>query len=236
MLTLLLAESALERVPESLWSYPVISATAKRRNKKPSEILLDSSLHHTAMRTLPDSERRGRPDIIHISLLVAMDSILNKKNMLRVVIHTQNNEVISINPSTRIIKNYDRFVGLMEQLFQQHFVPDEHNPLFILEKECTLQEIIKRYDADRVIGFDTGCNEVKLPLFFKDLKKQKQNDLLCIIGGFPKGNFSCNVKKQVDDVISIYPEMVPAWTVTSEIIVNYENVFASEKKSRTQSG
>ncbi|MEM0466256.1 MAG: 16S rRNA methyltransferase [Candidatus Thermoplasmatota archaeon] len=231
MLHLLIAEAALELVPEELWSHPVVVATARRRNKKPSEIILDSSLHHNAMWTLPDAERRGRPDIVHTCLLVALDSILNKKNMLRVLIHTRNDELISVNPGTRVIKNYDRFVGLIEQLFEKQCVPDEQNPLLTIEKDYTIQKILKRYPADVVLGFDTGNHEIQLPLIFKELKKQKKQELVCIIGGFPKGSFRCNLHDLADTVVSLYQEMVPAWTIVSEILVNYENVFTQKNRN-----
>jgi rRNA small subunit pseudouridine methyltransferase Nep1 len=75
---LVLAESALELVPSELRRHPAVLADAKRRRKKPGEILLDRSRHHPAMRDLPDASRRGRPDIVHQVLLVFQYSMLNR--------------------------------------------------------------------------------------------------------------------------------------------------------------
>ena len=49
-LNLLLADSELEMVPRELWSHPAVVQNAKKRGKKPSQVLLDASLHHSAFR------------------------------------------------------------------------------------------------------------------------------------------------------------------------------------------
>jgi len=225
MLTLVLAESELELIPKSLLNDSRILASAHRREKHPEEMILDSSMHHGVMHNLPEQERRGRPDITHISLLVALESILNKREGLQIMIHTRNDEVIMIDPKTRIIKNFDRFLGLMEQLFQKKMLPDEEQPLLRLRTGVSLQKLIKEISSDYIIVCSTEGKPVHLPQFFSELKKEKHRNLLCIIGGFPKGVFHTDLSKDADQVISIYPEMVPAWTVVAEVIVNYENTF-----------
>ena len=229
MLTIVLAESELERIPIALLRHQTIVSSAQRRMKKPSEILLDSNYHHAAMRNLPEWERRGRPDIVHLFLLVTLESIANKKNFLRVIVHTRNDEMIAFNPTTRIMRNYDRFVGLMEQLFEKQVIPDEEKPLITLTKDKKLNQIVKQNSYDYIIAFSSEGKHVNLPTYFTDVQKKKKENILCIIGGFPKGNFNNDVTELSDEIISIYPEMVPAWTVASEVVVNYENIFLSEK-------
>ncbi|MCC6050815.1 MAG: 16S rRNA methyltransferase, partial [Thermofilum sp.] len=55
---LLLAEAGLELVPKELWSHPAVRASARRRGKKPGEILLDVALHHSAMVGLGERWKR----------------------------------------------------------------------------------------------------------------------------------------------------------------------------------
>ena len=50
MLSLVIAESALELVPLELQKHNSVIASARRFNKKPSEILLDISWHFAAMK------------------------------------------------------------------------------------------------------------------------------------------------------------------------------------------
>lgn len=60
-----------------------------------------------------------RPDITHQSLLTLMDSPLNKAGKLEVYITTTTNQVIRINPATRIPRTFKRFAALMAQLLQK---------------------------------------------------------------------------------------------------------------------
>ena len=69
MLTLVLADTELERVPAPLQHHPAVRASARKRGRSPAAILLDSSMHHPALRRYSEGERRGRPDIAHIVLV-----------------------------------------------------------------------------------------------------------------------------------------------------------------------
>ena len=117
-LTLILADSEIETVPSEFWSHPAVVQNARKRKKKPSQVLLDSTLHHSLFRNPDERNRRGRPDIVHQFLLLGLDSILNGENRLRLYIHTRNDELISVDPRTRLPKNYNRYSGLFEELFR----------------------------------------------------------------------------------------------------------------------
>ncbi len=119
MMHLILADSELELMPEEI---------------KKRKILLDSSLHHSLMKGLKDWKRRGRPDIVHVFLLIAQESILNRKGLLKTYIHTRNDEIIYVNPEMRIIKNYNRFKGLMQQLLIHGKVPLKGKSLMEMKK------------------------------------------------------------------------------------------------------
>ena len=60
-----------------------------------------------------------RPDILHQSLLTLLDSPLNKAGQLQVYITTTTNQVIKVNPVTRIPRTFKRFAALMAQLLQK---------------------------------------------------------------------------------------------------------------------
>lgn len=228
MLTLVLAEAELELIPEEIISHPSIVSYSKKLNKKARNLILDSSFHHPALKKLPEGNRRGRPDIVHIFLLVSLDSIANKRNHLRVIVHTRNNQAIYVNPETRIMRNYTRFIGLMEQLFEKKVIvsgEDEEKILLELKEDVTIEKILEEEKCDAVITFSSKGEKVNLFDYLRKLKENNCKDLLCIIGGFPHGDFHFNVKRYSKDVISIYDEPLSAWVVGSEIIVNYENIF-----------
>jgi|WetSurMetagenome_2_1015567.scaffolds.fasta_scaffold204773_2 rRNA small subunit pseudouridine methyltransferase Nep1 len=218
MLNLLLADAEIELIPRELFHHPSVKANAKRRGKPPAEILLDSTIHHSALRKLTEGERRGRPDLVHFYLLLALESIMNKRGLLKTYIHTRNDEFITVNPSTRIPKNYNRFVGLMESLLLRGSVPPDGDPLLQLHRGYDLKKCLEELHASKVMALSEEGTRVCLDEHFSGTS----GDALCIIGGFPKGDFKSDLYV-VDEIISISEEHLTVWTVTSEVLVNYEN-------------
>ncbi|GAB6135707.1 16S rRNA methyltransferase [Thermococcus prieurii] len=215
MLHLVIADSELELVPKSIVEHPAVVNYAKRRGKKPEEVILEGSYHHSALRKLDDGERRGRPDIVHICLLNALESIANKEGKLRVYVHTRNNEVIYIKSETRLPRNYNRFLGLMESLFKNGVVPKDLTLLRIEEK--TLGELVEEIGPDEVfVMHEEG--ELMKPRDFGKVLAGLENPLV-IVGGFPHGDFRSKVEGKK---VSLYREPLMAWTIVNEILVNFE--------------
>jgi len=152
MLNLVFVEAALETVPESIQNHPAVMKNADRYGKKPGEVLLDRSLHHAAMKSLPRAEKRGRPDILHFCLLEALGSPLNIEGGLRVWVNTFGGYTISVSPKVRLPRDCVRFKGLIEQLFKFRRVPPESSePLLIMEK-MSLIGLLKTMKPDRVLA------------------------------------------------------------------------------------
>jgi len=216
MLTLVLADSELELVPKEIQSHPSVRNYAKNRGKSPTKILLDSSYHHPALKKIPQGDRRGRPDIAHVFLLICLDSIVNIEGGLRTILHTRNNEMINVAPETRIPKNYNRFVGLIEDLYEKGQVPEAGSPLMTIEKDKDLTTILKDI-SDKSIALDPRGKSINLTDFFKEQK----GSMTFVIGGFPHGDFITPVKEVCSEVVSISTSSLKAWTVASEILVCY---------------
>jgi rRNA small subunit pseudouridine methyltransferase Nep1 len=226
-LTLILAESALETIPRELWSHPVIKRFSERKGKHPRLIMLDRSYHHYAMKNMENSMKRGRPDIVHFSLLEALGSPLNREGLLRVYIHTINNYVISISPEIRLPKNFNRFIGLMEDLFEHWKVPPKGKQLLTLEKK-TLPDFISDLKPTYIILFDRTGRAKTLEEAVLSLAKKERP--LAIIGGFPHGEFSDTILNLANEIVCIDPETLEAWTVVSRVIYEYERVLSIPKK------
>ena len=221
-LKIIIAESALELVPQPLWNDPIILRSAKKRRKKPSEILLDVSIHYPAMKNLPDRFKRGRPDIIHVTLLNLLESPLNRENLLRVYIHTYNDLVIFVRPDIRIPKNYNRFVGLMEQLFIEGKVPpDSETPLMYL-KNLKLRDLIRNLDIDNVVLLDEKGKRVKVKELAEKIAKEKTT---IVIGGFQEGEFTEETYSLANEIVSIYDKPLTTWIVASRVVEAYEEVL-----------
>jgi rRNA small subunit pseudouridine methyltransferase Nep1 len=228
LLILILAESALEPIPQGLWRHPAIKRHSKRHEKPPGLILLDRSYHHFAMKNLKENEKRGRPDIVHFALLEALGSPLNKEGLLQVYVHTVNDYVITVNREARLPRNYNRFVGLMEQLFESGRVPSTGQTL--LKLECkTLPKLLHEIQSDYVVAFSRRGSPKTLEEAVSNLLHKKKPAV--IIGGFPHGHFSETTIRLASEVICVDPEMLETWTLTSRVIYEYERaVSLSEKR------
>jgi len=218
MLHLILADAELELVPEELWNHPSVINVAQRRGKKPRNILLDSTFHHSAIKEYFKGEenRRGRPDITHYFLLNSLESPLNLKNGLRVYVHTRNNEVIFIRPETRIPKSYNRFVGLIEELFHNGYVPSKNDPLLWIER-LNIKDLLMNIGEENVLVL---CSKGEKKRIYETIEK----DQAVIIGGFPSGTFISDIKNFKK--VSIFDVDLTAWVTAYEVIANYEFKFS----------
>ncbi|MGC8663546.1 MAG: 16S rRNA methyltransferase [Thermoplasmata archaeon] len=218
MLNLILADSEIELIPEELWNHPSVIKHAQRRGKKARNIILDSNFHHSAIKQFfPGEEnRRGRPDIVHYFLLNSLESPLNLSGNLTVYVHTRNNFTIFIRPETKIPKSYNRFLGLMEDLFHNGYVPSGDKPLIRIE-ELNLKSLLKKINIENIIVM---CSDAKIEKM-QDFLERNQ---VIIIGGFPSGNFISNIQNYRR--LSIFKESLTAWVTAYEIISNYELKFS----------
>ncbi len=231
MLILILAESALEPIPKGLWSYHVVRAHSKRLGKSPGLLLLDRSYHHSAMKKLGESEKRGRPDIVHFALLEALGSPLNKEGLLQVYVHTRNDYVVTVNSEARLPRNYNRFVGLFEKLFELGMVPSPEQTLLKVEHR-TLSDLLEETKTDYVMAFSRKGSPKTLEEAISKLSEKQRPAV--IIGGFPHGHFSETTIRLANEVVSIDPEMLGTWTLTSRVIYEYERAISLPKKRLKQ--
>jgi rRNA small subunit pseudouridine methyltransferase Nep1 len=227
LLTFILAEAALGTVPENLWSHPAIRRQAKRQNKFPQQLLLDRSFHHSAMNQLVNNKKRGRPDITHFVLLEALGSPLNKENLLQIYIHTYEDYVITVNPSTRLPRNCIRFNGLMEQLFQLRKVPSGGKTLLKLEQK-TMPQLIADIEPDYVLAFSKEGKPKTIQDAVWPLKLKHRP--VVIVGGFAHGHFLDTTSKLANEIVSVDVEMLEAWTIASRIIYEYEKSLSLHTK------
>lgn len=211
----ILADSELELVPQEIVNERCILNNARARGKAPEKILLDASHHHPAFGRLPDSERRGRPDIVHFFLMLCIDSDLSAEGKLRVFVHTRNNDVIAVNPETRLPPHYPRFVGLIESLYEQRVVPSRENALLELRNGVTLDALVSALKPDEVVVFTPSGEAVPLPERLASIKGER---VVVIIGGFSKGDFRSDLSKIKHTKISLGPRLQKVWTVTAKIL------------------
>jgi rRNA small subunit pseudouridine methyltransferase Nep1 len=216
----ILADSELELIPPELQRERSILNSARMRGKAPEKILLDASHHHPAFVKLKESERRGRPDIVHFFLMLSMDSDLNAAGKLKVFVHTRNNDVIAVKPETRLPPHYPRFVGLIESLYEQRVVPSRENALLELRNNVPLETLVTALKPDEVIVLDPTGKEASLERKCADVEGKT---IVVIIGGFSKGDFRTDLTKFKHEKISLGTRQQKVWTITSKVLcaINY---------------
>lgn len=226
MLTLLLADAELELVPEAIADHPQVTAAAQRRDRDPTRTLLDANVHHRAMQKaeLDEHRRRGRPDLVHLFLLTALDSALNLEGGLETVVHTRNHEEITVAPETRIMRAYPRFQGLVESLFQEGAVgPADRAPLLELSRRRPLPAILKDRDPDHVVVLDEGGEPTDPPDRIPFLAGE-HDDVCVVLGGFPEGDYASPVEDLADETWRIHDQRLTVWSAASEVLAHWRHL------------
>jgi len=184
MISLVLSESSLELVPTELKHHPSTISHARKLGKHPSEILLDNSWHFAAMKGIDNELKRGRPDLVHFSILEATTIPLYLKNKIKLYVHTLDDKVISFGENVHIPKSYHRFEGVIEKLYQDKKITTKDDELLLEIKEKTFSEIIYEINTSKVIGFSPNGNKSTYEKIIKEI-----TDNTCIVlGGFQKGH------------------------------------------------
>ena len=220
MISLIISESALELVPFELENHPSVVSHAKKLGKYSSDILLDNSWHFAAMKGIKNEIKRGRPDLVHFSILEATTIPLYYQNKLNLFVHTIDNKVIRFGKNVHIPKSYHRFQGVIEKLFQEKKIISK-NELLLDMKEQTFSELIEEINPSSVIGFST---EGELSSYQKIASEIPDNSCI-VLGGFQKGHFSDSVQNKITNLYSVGNESFECHVVTSRILYEYEKTI-----------
>lgn len=224
MLHIILLDCALELIPREISSLKQIQKHATRRGKKPSELLLDQTHHGQSMTKLSQSERRGRPDITFLSLMSILETPLCKEGLLSVHLHLQDGRIIEVQPDVRLPRNYDRFVGLMEQLLLKGRVPPQGDSLLHIVKG-SLGDLISKLQAGSASTMTLLAIEGGQQTSIENLRNLLPQDpsvpVIVGIGAFPHGNLSDETVSMFDTHLELDREIMMAWQVCAEVLWTY---------------
>jgi rRNA small subunit pseudouridine methyltransferase Nep1 len=220
MISLIISESALELVPLELEDHPSVVSHARKLGKYTSDILLDNSWHFAAMKGIKNEIKRGRPDIVHFSILEATTIPLYLENKLNLFVHTIDDKVIHFGKNVHLPKSYHRFQGIIEKLYREKKII-ANNELLLEIREQTFSELIDEIKPSKIIGFST---EGELSSYEKIAAQISDNSCI-VIGGFQKGHFSDSVQNTITDLFSIRNESFEGHVVVSRILYEYEKTI-----------
>jgi rRNA small subunit pseudouridine methyltransferase Nep1 len=217
MLSLIIAESALELVPSELQRHNSVIASARRFNKKPSETLLDISWHFAAMKGIKNEIKRGRPDLVHFSLLEACSIPLYFENKLNVFVHTTDDKVISVGQNVRLPKSYHRFTGLVEKLYSTGRIEENSNALLEIKK-MSFGNLIKKINPKQTIALSS--KGVKSS--YQKVAEEMDGNTCLVVGGFSKGQFSDENKNYFNKIVLVDKNSLEAHIIISRVLYEYE--------------
>jgi len=219
-LSLILAESSLELIPKEIQNHPSVLSHSKKLGKPPSNILLDNSWHYAAMKGIQNENKRGRPDIVHFSLLEACSIPLFFEKKLSIYVHTLNDKVIKIGDDVHLPKSFHRFTGLIEKLFYEKRIESEGKRLLEIN-DMSFSKLIEEIKPKNVVGLSS----VGKPSSFSDVAESLSENSCIIIGGFQKSHFSDSTVSKIDQLVSIDSNSLESHIVTARILYEYEKTI-----------
>ncbi len=219
-LSFVLAESALELVPKEIQRSPAVVSDSRRRGVDAARILLDRSLHHSAMTRLKDAEKRGRPDLVHAALLSVTGAPLFLDGHIRVFVHTNADLVLEIAEKTRIPKSYFRFRGLVEKL-----IAEKSDEELVKVYAASVKDLVKkRISPDVLFGLTVQGRQMRLEELAREVTAARNPCV--IVGGFPHGHFSAEILLLVDELVRIHAKPLEAHVVASRVVYEVEKAAA----------
>ncbi len=222
LLTILLAEASIESFPEELMKDLNVRNFFSKLKKSPPEVMLDVNFHKQFMEDLPDFEKRGRPDIVHFTLLSCFGSILAREERLQVIIHTYDDQIINLNPEIRLPKSIERFNGLILQLFKDGRSPPTGDQVLMNLTKSSLPDLVKdlREKHDVIIEFSVKGDQLT-SLEYSKIIFESTNPLL-IFGAFPHGEIKNIPSEFIDKKLGIYEKGLDLFAVISQILAGQQ--------------
>lgn len=186
VITFVLGECELELVPRELLGAPSVKRRARERRRPPEHLLLDQARDHEALAALPDGDRRGRPDIVHLVTLLVQDSPLAAAGQTRLLWHTRNGELVHVRRDLRPPRAQSKFYQLCEDLLRQGEVP-MGKPLLRMERGVSLSEALAREGKGPIVLLAEEGAPARTPTF--TALAREHADLTLLVGGFPRGTW-----------------------------------------------
>ena len=220
MISLILAESSLELVPSELQHHPSVISHARKLGKHPSEILLDNSWHFAAMKGIENEMKRGRPDLVHFSILEATTIPLYLQDKIKLYVHTLDDKVISFGKNVHIPKSYHRFAGVIEKLYQEKEITVKDDVLLEIQ-EKTFSELVDEINPSKILGFSTAGDSST----YEKIAKDMPDDACIVIGGFQKGHFSNSIESKITDLYSVGDVSFEGHVIVARMLYEYEKTI-----------
>lgn len=218
--SIILEEASLELVPAKFQRHRSCKLIENRSDVQPELQILDDNYHHEIISKLPDSAKRGRPDIVHFALLDIVSTPAYMEDLVEVYVHTVNDVTIRLKSGVRLPRSFERFCGVIAKLLSGK-LEDKEMKLFEIRDE-TIESLISSIHAERVVCLTSEGLSEDIVEFARGANSG-EGKAVWIIGGFARGHFDDSVKSLASDIISISNHSLAAQVICSRLC------FAIEK-------
>lgn len=244
MLSLILAEAAVEIVPEPIRGHPAVASSSRRLGRSPGSTLLDVSLHHAAMGRLEGAGRRGRPDIAHFALLAATGTPLYAAGGLDVHVHTASGTAIRVGLGARLPKSQQRFAGLLGDVLsggRGASSADGADGRPLLEaRPMGLAQLVGEIGPSVTVGMSRAGEPdtfggVAAQLAGEEAARGREAGSggragpCLVVGAFQRGGFSRRTAGLLDRAVSVGTARLEAHVVVSRVLYEYENALGARR-------
>ncbi len=186
--------------------------------------LIDKRYHYFHLLKYTRKWKRGRPDIVHTTLILLQDSILNMMGGLEVYIHTIDGRVFKVREDERVPKHYDAFKEIFAQLLIHNKVPPQGEPL-IWKAYDSLADFVKDHGG-LILLWEKGEEKD-----FKEIAEEAISTNLPIgIGMFPRGDFEKSTLRKATKKYRVLGGVpLKAWTVTYKLLCAAEELMITRR-------
>ena len=88
-------------------------------------------------------------------------------------------------------------------------------------KDMTFDQLLHEINPKRIIGLSS----LGIPSTCENVAKKLTDDSCIVIGGFPKGHFSAEIKKRFEYTVNVGLTSLEAHVVISRILYEYEKTI-----------
>ncbi|MGI0078405.1 MAG: hypothetical protein ACRECH_02165 [Nitrososphaerales archaeon] len=216
---MVLEEASLEILPGRLRAHVSAKRVQQIFGVNPEMQILDSNFHRSAMSSLKDLEKRGRPDVVHLALLDATSTPLFSQGKVKITIHTRTGSLITLKTGTRPPRTLQRFCGVAAKILSSEIEEKELN-LFDVTHKVSFEELLSSFRVQKTVALTKLGAYRMLDEVIQGLHQSKRT--AWIVGGFAHGHFRPEVTESSDEIISISNESLAAHVVTARLCYELE--------------
>jgi rRNA small subunit pseudouridine methyltransferase Nep1 len=160
-----------------------------------------------------------RPDIVHQEIMAVLDSPLNKAGKCRLLVHSEKNVLMEINPKTRIPRTFKRFSGLMVQLLHRLKIRSSDGKDTLLK---VVKNPISRHlpAGAAVFGFSQKGVLHSPAVFVESLPDDKP--IVLILGAMASGSIQASDHPYIEQMVSISEYPLSGVTAINRILGSIE--------------